>query len=1413
MPQQPVKKQIVEMHCKGMGLGKRTDLLEEGEFIFLQNTRVFADGIVRSRPTLVSAASLNPVTTDVVHSMKTIIDQSIANFTRFAGAGTKLYSGMGAFAPLSQIVTGFSGLPLSIIDFRPTESISPYVYVADKNKMIKASSAGVASPFGLNAPKTPPTIAIDKPSRKTIDLLDAASIANWVTVTGSAAAGIVNNRVTTTITAIILDDAAVPSFCSIIPVAFTPSIQEGLIVRLSATEDVFVEKVEKAVIALGVATVSKIIYDVGATGLCTITTSIAINDLEVDSVLKLNAAEFVRVTEIVESTNNSTTFRCKTVGTIAAGNSIEGFASFRTFITLAHIAGDAIFADAMKSVVSASGLSSVGRIFNSDLTNTSTRGLDENDLFHISLQVSDPSKITEIQIQLDINDNTFTKDYLYKAINPNFLTASANQTTPTIAVQQQIIQREEVQNNYENFRRDLYERVNRGDYAYDSGMDISNPVFWSGGISPFTEIPNQLELGQLQWSELTFKLSEFLRFGSAENLGLKDVKAIRITVNATAAVDLYVDSIWIGGGFGLTAITTDGKINPFTWVYCYEEAATRQRSSWSPPNRNGLFISRGRAKLLAAVSSELAATDRIIWARFGGNNNDFRVVGAQPNDGTFFYDEFADSLIAQNEQAGEPFTLWKNRKPFTVLDKQRSGTCNVIGNKVVGLTGDTFNVNWARGSQITIDNIPTALYTFPTDTTHLEIEKDIGPKTNVKWFMPEARIVGQPLPVIFGPFGQGQIGLIIFGLGDDNAAGTIYWLNGNDPGLQDETNYLEITSPSEPLVNGVIYDGVPFVWTTERSYVLIPSFVDGELQFSARENANSKGLFARRGICVGKDYIYYITTNGIVRVQGIGNPESITDKSLQTLFPHAGYSVLTDVFVLPDASIIYPPDFTKPDEMWLFYENNQVWFRFIDTQNKQRYLIYNELTQGWISYDKYEGDFAGAIYAEEGMSNFQTLIGLSGNVFTFADTGIIETNATKSIAYPPYQTQGDERFNKQYLESAIDLYSKNPNKIVEYSHMFDNGNSITDSLFQVSATNVRKIKVIDILTGQGNKAKNISTFLRWNTIDMVSIYALHYAFIEKVETTIERLSQFYDAERVGDKQFRSMFLEADTFGNNKNVYLFDDKGVLKAGPIVVNHNGQIGKSYSFTPFIASKVKISPFDYNSGVRNLVDWDFYSVEFETDKVPELDSATSQWFNDEDNSLKYLQGFVLTADTDGIDVDFDVQGDNEVVLGSFRINSLNVNTIPFDFPIPVLTHQMRIVPKGNIRIYNVKWKFDKEPELAYVWEIQETTFGLTGYIQLGAALTIGVNSTAITNLVLTIDGEVETYEFASTGGLHKKLTIILKAAKGRLYKGRFYSTQKFRLYKQECEVKAKSCNDPNDFQVKNPFGDVSNIVGAEI
>lgn len=1320
--QQQYQHKALKMLCKGMSLSGRFDLLQEGKFPYLQNVRVYSQGEIRSRPTLRNLATLSPPSGDIVHSIKTLVDKALASFTRISGAGASVYAGNGN---PNLITGGFSGKPLSIVDFRPEESISPYAYIADELKMVKISSSNVLSPFGLTAPKNSPTVAIDKPSRKTLDNFTAATIANWTGITGSAGAAAAVPRFTATTIAGIVIDEAVPSFASIIPTTFWASMQEGAILSLggAGAEDVVIEKVMKAVIASGLTTVSKITYDVGVAGLCTITLTMGINDLEVDSVLRLNGTEYVRVLEIIESLNNQTTFRTKTVGTIAATNSVEGFASFRAYIINSHAAADSIAAEALKTIIGAppvGGISGIDRTFNIDLTNTGTRTLKDDDIFHLSLLISDNSKITEIQIQLDVDEatNDFTKNYFYKAISPNLLTASALQTIPTVAVQQQATQRREVWDNFQpgltpEFRSELFNRVYRENQDNIYGgmigpeLDFYNPVFWEGGIVPAFE--NETALGLGQWTEVTIPLKDFTRVGSDLSKGLKDVKKVRITVNATAAVDLYLDSMWVGGGYGLSNISTEGKINPYSWVYCYEEAATKAVSDWSPANRNGLFISRGRARLLAEVSSELTSSDRIIWARFGGNNNDFRVVGVQKNDGSFFYDEYTDSSIAQNQKA-----IFGRRKPFAILDVPRKGVVNVNGNKVTRVSGDNFNTAWALGSQIIIDNIPTHLYTNPTSTTALEIEKDLGAKTNVDWYMPDALLVGQPLPIIFGPFALNELGLVIFGLGDKNAAGKVYWLDPSTPDTQNQFNFWEVCSPAEPLMNGVMYDGLPFVWSTERSYMMIPSFIDGKLSFYSRENANSKGLFARYGICVGNDFIYYIASDGIYKVQGVGNPISITDEDLYTLFPHSGSSPAGTI--LPNGDTATPPDYSQPDEMWLFHANKLMFFRFKDILGNIGVLVYDTVLQGWISYDKYDSTSVGAFYAEEGDSNYNLLVGGTGKIFSFSDIISDETvNVPISKVLLPSMDMGDSRVKKLFAELIIDASFGGGTPDLAVTPYYDNNTIPGATVIITDATPFnRHLKIIDIDDGGGVLARNISALLEWEVFTSINIYEFQPYYLIQAETINRRILDFDDVGDIGEKYWEGIILTANTNGDDVVLAVVDDDGISH-GNITINHPIKSTIAYPFNPnFIAHQVKLVP---DSSV--ITDWEYF---------------------------------------------------------------------------------------------NHRYVVDKESELASYWESQETTHDLSGFQQL-KKIFVAFSSMSDINFHVIIDGAETIYSLKSSAGLHRKIELIVKARKGKLYKYKFVSNGKFRLYRRECEVLVKSCGSPEPYQTKNPFGEDNSIIGTRI
>lgn len=1388
------KRPSIKMLTTGISIGNRNDLLEQGKFQLLKNIRSNGEGLIKSRPTLGIPIILSPANSLLVHSIKTIVDKFLNTFTRIAGAGDSIYSGN----PIPNFkASGFSGLhPLSIVDFRPEESIAAWAYIADDNKMVKISSADVLKNIGLIAPRNSAEVKIAKPERKVIDEFDNVSIPLW-TNGGLAAAPTVESRLNTTISAILFDEAA-PSFASIVLAAFPDSVQAGMIVDIGGVgaEEIIIDSVFKSPIAAGIATISKIIYDSGASGLCTISASQGIPNLEIDSILLLNGTEYIRILDIIPSLNNSTTFRCKTIGTFAATNTLEGKPSIRAYLLNNHLAGVSVSTSVLKSVISGAGISTLTRVFNVDLTTTGSRPISLDDILHFSMIVSDISKISEVQIQMDIDQTTndFTRNFYMKAILPNFFANSINQTESTLTVQQQALQRSQIQRS---FSRMLY--TGRVSFPYYRLME-NNPDFlenFDNWNSP-TLNSDQTSLGQGQYSEFFIPLKEFIKVGTDQARTLKDIKAIRISINCKSAVDIFLDALWVGGSFELSNVDRDEKGNPYNWIYCYQSESTKEVSDWSPFLRNGLYLSRGRIRLKATPSSELSSTDRIIWARFGGSNNDFRIIGNQKNDNSEFIDEFSDSNIARNSKV-----TFGKRKPFCFIDAPKKGTCDIYGNKVVRVSGDSFNTTWAYGSQIVIDNIPATLYNSPLDGNNLELDRDLGSKTGVEFYIPEALLTGQNLPIIFGTFGQGQTGLVIFGLGNKLASGTVYWLDPNLPDTMNQDNFLEITSPSEPLMNGVVYFGVPLIWSTEGSYQLSASFVDNELSFKARANTSSKGLFARYAFCLGSKYIYFLSNDGIYKVEGIGNPQSITDRGLRNLFPSAGFQ--PTFITLADETIIYPPDFSKKDDLWFYYANGFLYFRFIDINNSQRVLVYDEnLGQNgdWISYDDYEGEQIGAFYSEEGNSNNQLLIGTLGKISPVGDDFSNETSI-KSQVFTPFYDLDDSRLQKLFSDIFIDFYSGNNN--VEFNSYYNNKNisDVIQSIFSLTRDGIN----VEINNKNGIVARTIAGWFRWNTINKVFLYEFQPAYIEKSQIIRRRVFDLDYSEELGSKYYRGIILTANTFGQEITFDIFDDEG-NNVGNLTVNHSTYSTDSYKLPPIIANALRLQSQSPN------LDWEYINHKFIFDSYPEFGIIPTTWSNGGTGELKWLQGFVLTGDTEGKTISFQVQGDNEEVLGTFEFKSNKLTSIPFDFNEPKLTHLMRIVPEGNIRIFGEPlWKFDIEVEPAFNWVTEEGSDLLMGYSHIKKMI-IELNSVSEVELKIFRDGdEGMSYFIPSTGGKRRKIPIYLDALKSMTRKYDFFSEEKFRLYKNGCEVYAKSNNSPETYKIIYPFGGIANKTGAEI
>jgi hypothetical protein len=1223
-----------KMTCRGIQL-RPGDMLDEGKFQILTNVRSFTEGVIEPRPGLGIIADVDLGRTDSIHSIKRLNDDVSARYARIIGAGTRLYTDNAAHDTFTEQDNGYSGNPLSIVIHRPDQSPLPWAYVMDSSRSRKLKSDGTDYGMGVAPPNQPATATVAAKNYKVINLFDDTT--SWTNGgTAGAPSLMAGKRVNTTITYILYDSGSTGWAC-VSPAALTAQLQPLMfLVAGGSTETILVDDVFPAISS---TTISSIKYDSGSTGLCTIQLTAPSAQLRRDSFVRLAAAENVRVLSVTSGPDGVTSFRCSTASTRSAGNAVDGLASFRAYFSNSHSAADTLQDEAFESSVT-TGTGNLSLTGSLDLSIVNSRPVKDEDEIVIHARVDDPQSVTEFRMLLDVDGTThdFQQNALYFTWGPNDFTASAQGTSPSLTVTQQAIQREQVRQVREEAYRNA--QIRQSQRTYEFG-DVSS----FADVDPYISFPEdlpveQIGLGDSQWSVLRVKVKDLKRIGTDQARGLKDVAAIRVELICTGTVVLNVDSWWIGGTYGVT-----GNVN---YVYRYRSSATKARSNPSPSMRSPLDLNRGQVVLTPTVSSD-AQVDKIDWFRFSDTLDIWTLVGSQANSGTFT-DTFADEEITDN-----PTLETDQYQPFPLNDIPRTGTCDVVGTEVTRVSGDTFNTSWASGSEIKINGVPGTLYNSPTSTSRLSLKENMGTLTGATFELPEATILGQPRTVLWGPYGGGESGVFFFSVD----GGSLIWTNPDNPDASSVKNRLEVTNPSEPLINGCIYDGRPYVFSSERMFAIYPNF-GGTTDFIAQEVANSRGLFATWGLCVGEgNLIYFVGRDGIYESEG-GEARAITD-DLFPLFPHGGQL---------GASVngYLPPDYSQASKMRLNLCDKFLYFDHLDLNGNPRTWVFDTRLRAWY-FDDYTPD-ASIHYGEEGRGVRGLLIG-SATGKLYSQVGASDDGADISCKVRTGALNAnDPRLYKNFGDVVLDADTASDN--ISATIGFDNYNS---TLSQTVNTAARSQTIIDINLGQ--QALNVCLDLAWTSIRAIKLYEWITDYLEEVEVTKLRPTDFEDGGYIGAKWLQGCRIHCNTSLLDKVVRVQGDNGITVAD-LTVNTGNESVQAFSFDPVITHLMRLVPLD-------VISWRYYSVEWVYEPEPELAiEYCSQPTTHDLNSWQHLRdGFIAHRATTDITLQVIVDG----VPYSYTIphNSGNYQKSYLIFqPIKGKSFQYKLTSSAGFRLY---------------------------------------------------------------------------------------------------------------------------------
>jgi hypothetical protein len=1115
--------------CAGICLNAPKDACPPGKWPFLSNVRSYQLGTLQARLGLTALAN-GALGAGVIHSIARLNDPTpfaASAFWRVFGKGAAIFAGNSTYP---QIDTGYSANPLTLVTAAPIQSPSPWVYVGDSTRQRKFDVNSHLTPIGIAPPVASPTTVLDPLFAIFVD--DMATPANWLAAGGQATApAAVALRINTTISSV-LYDSGVNGNCSVVPVAMT-SINIDAIVVIGGEA----LPVQQITIPVVTTTIAAILYDAGATGLCTIQPAASLGtgqlegpslddyliragqygvqrriggttvtpvlpvgqtagtpsihqpgqsatrirqvDFPVNCLVTLGgAAETVRILSVSLGPDGIQSFRCSTANAHSVGQSITGVAAFRVSSAGTFTPGLSIAAAALTNTITPAGSppAATGGIQTlgfgwTPINNLATQGngiaTRPDDDFHISIRVSDCTEVTAVRAYLDVDAaiHTFVQNYFFFEWRSNDILAAIQQSNASPTATLQSIRPLVVQNEQLNSR---FVHIEKG---------------WTAG-TPLQQdaLTQALAIGNNQWLELHCKVRDFIHVGTDPTRTLANVGTAEILVAMAGGVPITVDygAIWMSGGsnpdIGLTG-------SPRVYAYRYRSSLTGAISNPSPASRGGMMPQRQTVTVTGVQSADIQV-DLVDWFTIGGTLDRMTYEGTTPNSNPpVFVDNYSDSRLV-----GGPSLDYDRFQPWATSDKFRTGTCNVAGSAVKQVSGDTFNTSWAPGSIIIISGQQYTLRAQPTSTTFLEINENAGSGTGVAFTLVEPTLLGQPLYGLWGPDADN----VFYACGDPNNPGFLYWTFPNDPDRTSDANTVMVTSGSERLQNGCVYDDRPYVWSTDNLYAIVPTGNGGH---QGTVTPCGRGVWTPWFFCVGPEGIFFGTKDGIFLTAGGSAAVSVTEGDLSPLFPHDG-----SVGVAVNG--VLPPDYTQSTRLRLSYLNGWVYFDYLDTGATARTLAMRVSDLSWW-FDTSTPGIAARLNDPGSLVTEELLGGTNGTIYLPGGTTDAGTAISAQAEF--VANQGDARLQKLYRDCMVEADLTSASLAVTLS--LSNAATLLGTT-TLSGVAGRSAYQVNVLPTTGAYGTNLTVDFQWNpaSVGIPLIFLTDIAYQNEVELASSWLS-------------------------------------------------------------------------------------------------------------------------------------------------------------------------------------------------------------------------------------------------------------------------------------------------------------------
>ena len=428
------------------------------------------------------------------------------------------------------------------------------------------------------------------------------------------------------------------------------------------------------------------------------------------------------------------------------------------------------------------------------------------------------------------------------------------------------------------------------------------------------------------WTQVSVSKSSFTRVGQ----GVYDwsgVVAYRfVCVAASAATPtFYVNDMYLQGASYPNASVGVG----YDYRYTDYNPVTQSESNPSPVMSVDAYPVNQPVELIPTDYSTDPQVTQIRWYRRGGTlASNWYLLGAQPNTGPLVVTAVSMNAVgdvatyttasAHGLAAGDVILA------LNVTNAAFDGIYEVA--TIVSPTRFTVQNLTAGGSFSSSGGTIQAIFI----DAQSDIEIAAAPVLNLGNDVPVTTIAqngtilyGVPLPYLWGPLN----GITIFGDGDPNQPGNLYWCNASNPDGWSSFNYVEVTQSSDPLTLGVYWQGNSWARSMEGVSQIGPGALSGS--YTVSDVSAGESLAAPWAIIGGSNIplMPWLGKSGIFTSTG-GQGQSITDEKLWPLFNPK--STRTDAV-----------DWTYPQFLRLAFYDHHLRFTYQGKDGVKRFYRYD----------------------------------------------------------------------------------------------------------------------------------------------------------------------------------------------------------------------------------------------------------------------------------------------------------------------------------------------------------------------------------------------------------------------------------------------------------------------------------------